>query len=228
MKKARILLADTQMLLMDALAKVLEPEFEVVGKVPDGRALLKAAVDLKPDIVVLDISMPRLNGLDAGRRLKETSPAIKLIYLATNQDADIIDATFRMGATAYLLKNCNASDLLNAVRGALLRPSYLSPFVIRSKSGMDSFQRDPARRRNPLRLTGRQRQVLQLLVEGRTMKEVALVLEIKPRTVAYHKYRIMDDFNLDSNAALIRFGERKQVVLESTKLLEDYGSLAAT
>jgi DNA-binding NarL/FixJ family response regulator len=179
--------------------------------VADGRELLKTVLDLKPDMVVLDVSMTVLNGLEAGRRLKANVPGIKLIYLTMEQDGDIVDEAFRLGASAYLLKSCQASDLLDAIRGAWSRSSYLLPFVTRSKTIMGSFRRGQTGRKNPLRLTLRQREVLQLLVEGRSMKEVALALQIKPRTVAYHKYRIMDDFNLGSNAALLRFALRKEV-----------------
>ena len=211
MKKARILLADAHTLLMEALTKVLEPEFEVVGMVADGRELLRTALDVKPDVVVLDVSMCRLNGLEAGRLLKANLPGIRLIYLTMDQDGDIIDAAFRIGAAAYLLKSCATADLLAAIRGAWLHPSYLSPFVTRSKTVVGCLAGGQARQKNPLRLTLRQREVLQLLAAGRSMKEVAFALRIKPRTVAYHKYRMMEDFNLSSNAALFRFAAREQV-----------------
>ncbi|MCM3903205.1 MAG: response regulator transcription factor [Pyrinomonadaceae bacterium] len=211
MKRARILLADSHRLLMEAITKLLEPEFEVVGMVVDGRELLRSALDLKPDVVVLDSSMSVLSGLEVGRQLKANRPGIKLIYLTMDQDGDIVAKAFRLGASAYLLKSCTASDLLDAIRGAWLRPSYLSPFLTRSKKIVGSFMRGQARQKKPLRLTLRQREVLQLLAEGRSMKEVAFALQIKPRTVAYHKYRMMDDFNLGSNAALVRFALRERV-----------------
>ena len=211
MKKARILLADAHTLLMEALTKVLEPEFDVVGMVADGRELLGTALDVKPDVVVLEVSMCKLNGLEAGRLLKANLPGIRLIYLTMDQDGDIIDAAFRIGAAAYLLKSCATADLLAAIRGAWLHPSYLSPFVTRSETVVGCLARGHVRQKNPLRLTLRQREVLQLLAAGRSMKEVAFALRIKPRTVAYHKYRMMEDFNLSSNAALFRFAAREQV-----------------
>ena len=211
MKRARILLADDQSLLMEALTNVLEPEFEVVSIVADGRAVLKPALVLRPDVVVLDISMPLLNGLDAGRRIKANLPAIKLIYLTMNQDRDIVDEAFRIGATAYLLKDCRTSDLLGVIRRALDGWSNPSPFTTRSKSMRIASFRDVPARRIPMRLTPRQREVLQLLAEGRPMKEVAYLLEISPRTVAYHKYLIMENFGLHSTAELVRFALRKQV-----------------
>ncbi|MCM3872033.1 MAG: response regulator transcription factor [Pyrinomonadaceae bacterium] len=209
MKRARILLADSQRLLMEATTKLLEPEFEVVGMVANGRELLRTALNVKPDIAILDVSMSKLNGLEAGRLLKAKLPGIKLIYLTMDEDSDVVDGAFRLGASAYLLKSCSASDLLRAIRGAWLSPSYLSPFVTRSKTIPGAFLRGQTRRNDPLRLTLRQREVLQLLAAGGSMKEVAFALEIKPRTVAYHKYRMMDDFNLDSNAALLRFALRQ-------------------
>jgi DNA-binding NarL/FixJ family response regulator len=211
MKKARILLADSQVLIMEAVTKLLEPEFEVVARVVDGRELLKTAIHLKPDLVVLDVSMTLLNGLEAGRLLKRNLPQTKLIYLTMDQDGDVIDGAFRLGAAAYVLKSCTASELLDSIRGVLRRPSYLSPFVTRSHATVGAFMRGETCRKNPLRLTRRQREVLQLLAAGRSMKEVAFALQIKPRTVAYHKYRMMDDFNLSSSAALVRFAVREQM-----------------
>lgn len=211
MKTARILLADSQVLLMEAVTKLLEPEFRVVGTVANSRELLRLAVETRPDMVVLDVSLSGLSGLEAGRQLKATLPAVKLIYLTLNEDGDLIDQAFRVGASAYLLKSCTAAELLAAVRGVWLHPSYRSPFVTRSKTVVGCVTRGQARQSNPLRLTLRQREVLQLLVAGRSMKEVAFALRIKPRTVAYHKYRMMQDFNLNSSAALVRFGLREQV-----------------
>ena len=211
MRTARILLADSQVLLMEAVTKLLEPEFEVVGTVAAGRELLKTAVELKPDLVVMEISLSGLNGLEAGRLLKASLPEISLIYLTSNQDGDIVDEAFRIGASAYLLKSCAAADLLAAIRCAWLRPSYRSPFVSRGKTVVGSLLRCEAGRNHPLRLTLRQREVLQLLAAGRSMKEVAFALRIKPRTVAYHKYRMMDVYNLSSNAALVRFAVREKV-----------------
>ena len=146
--------------------------------------------------------MAVLNGLDAGVRLKKILPTVKLIYLTMNRDPDVVAEAFRIGANAYILKTSGTAELLSAMRGAL-RGLCTTPSVIKSTIG--SFLHNGARRRNPTGLTLRQREVLQLLAEGRSMKEVACVLEITPRTVAYHKYRMMEDFNLHSNAALVRF-----------------------
>ena len=210
MSTARILLADSQMLLMEAVTKLLEPEFRVVGMVMEGRDLLRTARDTRPDIVLLDVSLSGSSGLKAGHSLKRNFPGIKLIFLTLNQDGDVIDKAFRIGASAYLLKSCAASELLAAIRGARLRPTFLSPFVNGSETIAEYRLRRPARRKAP-HLTLRQREVLQLLVAGRSMKEVGFALQIKTRTVAYHKYRMMEDLNLSSNAALVRFALREKV-----------------
>ncbi len=210
MGRARILLADSQILLMEAVTMLLEPKFEVVGRVANGRELLATAQDVKPDVVLLDVSLAGLNGLVAGRCLKKELPGVKLIYLTLNQDGDIIDKAFRIGASAYLLKSCTASELVAAIQRVSLQPANLSRFVTR-REVVGDFRFTNICRRNPLRLTRRQREVLELLADGRSMKEVAFVLRIKPRTVAFHKYRMMENFNLNSNAALVRFAVREKV-----------------
>lgn len=210
MKRARILLADDHTLLLEALRNLLEPEFEVAGTTANGRALLKAAEKLKPDVIVLDISMPLLNGLEAGRQLKTTLPAVKLIYLTMNHDPEVVTEALYIGASGYLLKSCAISELLNAIRESLRGRSYVSPALKRETIG--SFLHEPSRLRNSTRLTPRQREVLQLLAEGLSMKEAAFVLDVTPRTVAFHKYRIMEDLHLKSNAELIQFAIRQQYV----------------
>jgi len=210
MRAPRILLADSQMLLMEAVAKLLEPEFSVVGTVANGRELLPTADSVKPDIVLLDVLLPGLNGLVAGRCLKREMPGVKLIYLTLNQESDIVDKAFRIGASAYLLKSCTASELAGAIREVLLRPANLSPIARRVAIG-DFRLTEKVGRKTPLRLTRRQREVLELLATGCSMKETAFALRIKPRTVAFHKYRMMENFNLNSNAALVRFAVREEV-----------------
>jgi len=208
MKQARILLADDHTLLMEALTKLLVPEFEVVGMVADGHTLLRMAAELKPDVVILDVALPVLSGLDAGCRLKKLLPAVKLIYLTMNTNPDVVAEACQIGANAYVLKNSPASELLRAIQAGLRGCLYLTPSVAKNAVG---FFLKGGRQKNSTGLTLRQREVLQLLAEGRSMKEVAFVLEITPRTVAYHKYRLMQDFNLRSNAALFRFAANAQV-----------------
>jgi DNA-binding NarL/FixJ family response regulator len=209
MKRARILLADDHALLLEAFKKLLEPEFEVVGTAPDGRALLQMAAELEPDLIVLDISMPLLNGLDAGRQVKIILPAVKLIYLTMNQDLDLVTEALQIGANGYVLKNSAYSELRKAISRALLGRTYVTPLVTQEMDGF--LLQDPMRRKQIIRLTARQREVLQLLAEGRSMKEAAYILNVTPRTVAFHKYRMMEDFNIHTNAELIKFAVRQHV-----------------
>jgi len=209
MTRPRVLLADDHSLLVEAFTKLLEPECDVVGAVQDGRALLAAAARLKPDVVVLDISMPLLNGLDAGRRLQETMPEVKLVFLTMNEDPDLVAEAFRIGGSAYLLKSSAASELFLAIQEACAGRAYVTPSVT---LGMVASLQEPIRRRTIDRLTTRQREVLQLLAEGRTMKEAAAVLNVTARTVAFHKYRIMDELDLKTSAELIQFAVREGLV----------------
>jgi DNA-binding NarL/FixJ family response regulator len=205
----RILIADDHNLLLGAFEKLLSPECEIVGTVSDGRALVLEAERLKPDVVVLDIAMPLLNGLDAGRQIKEARKSIKLVYVTMNEDPDLAAAAFRLGASAYLLKRSAASELLTAIREVMKGRSYVTPLVTEGLVGsfMDAGSRKPSHD-----LTPRQREVLQLLAEGHSMKEIAVLLNVTPRTVAFHKYRMMEQLNLKSSAALIQFAITHHIV----------------
>jgi DNA-binding NarL/FixJ family response regulator len=208
--RRRVLLADDHTLLLEAFEKLLEHDFTVVGAVSDGRALLSAAAELEPDVIVLDIAMPLLNGLDAARQLKKTMPAIKLIFLTMNEDPNVASEAFRAGASGYLLKTSAASELSKAINEALCGRSYITPQITRGM--MESFIRRPGDGRDVPQLTPRQREVLQLLAEGRSMKEAAKILNVTPRTVAFHKYRMMEQLNLKNNADLIQFALRESIV----------------
>ena len=201
MKRAKILVADDHVLVAQALEHLLAPEFDVVGTVADGRALLKVAGELLPDVVVVDIGMPLLNGLDAGEQLKTLHPAIKVIFLTQNREPRFAVEAFRRHASGYLLKDSAASELTTAIREALRGNTYVSPSIAKGmveEAGVDVFQ-------TPLRdLSGREREVLQLLAEGKSMKEVAGLLGISPRTVEFHKYRIMELLHVKTNAELVQ------------------------
>lgn len=212
MKRTRILLADDHTMLVEAIASLLEPEFEVAGVFPDGRALLEAACELNPDLVVMDISMPMLNGLDTGRRLRELRPAVKLIYLTMNDDPDLAAEAFRLGASGYVLKTCSSSELIQAIREALRGRCYVTPLVTKGMVG--SFVQKAMRNKHPQKLTLRQREVLQLLAEGRSMKEVAGLLDITPRTVAFHKYTMMEHLHISTSAELVQFAVRNSIVCQ--------------
>jgi DNA-binding NarL/FixJ family response regulator len=202
MNRPRVLLADDHTLLLAALEQLLLPTCDVVGSVSDGRALLEAAPRLKPDVIVLDISMPRLNGLDACRQLQPRLPQTKWVFLTVNQDADLAAETFQLGASAYLLKSSAAKELFAAIETAMLGGRYLTPLISKGEPLGVFLQRaghTPARK-----LTARQREVLQLLAEGRLMKEVADLLHVTPRTVAFHKYTVMRQLGVKTSAELVQ------------------------
>ena len=212
MKRARILLADDHTIILEAFKNLIEPEFEVVGTVADGRALLNAAEVLRPDLVMLDVSMPLLNGLEAGRRLKQVLPAVKLVYLTMNQDKDIAAEAFRVGAAGFLLKNSAASELVPALRECLRGGRYITPLV--AEDVFDVLMDADGRSKEPTSLTPRQREVLQLLAEGRSMKEAAFLLDVTPRTIAFHKYSLMEHLRIRNNADLVRFAINHQLVFD--------------
>jgi DNA-binding NarL/FixJ family response regulator len=203
MTRTRILLADDHTMIAAGLQKLLEPHYDVVGSVEDGRALLKAAAQLKPDVVLLDIAMPWLNGLDAARELKKTLPAVKLIFLTMNADPDIASEALRIGASAYLLKTSQPSELLQAFHDVIRGISYVTPQISRTMKA--TFLRDPNALNRSRELTGRQREVLQMLAEGRSLKEIAYVLQITHRTARFHKARIMTELGISTNSDLVKY-----------------------
>lgn len=209
--RSRILIADDHTLVAELCKKLLETEFNVVGIVCDGHALLRSAADLKPDVIVVDIAMPVLNGLDAGQQVKEILPAVKLVYLTMNPDPEVAAEAFRRGASGYLLKTCAAGEMVIAVRKVLRGMSYMSPALpketvsfLRNQSKMAVEEHE--------RLTERQREVLQLLAEGKVMKEIGGILNLTTRTVAFHKYRIMEVLGARSNAELVRYAVRNHMI----------------
>jgi DNA-binding NarL/FixJ family response regulator len=188
----------------------LEPQYEVVGTVLDGRALLEAAAKLLPDIIVLDIGMPELNGLDAGRQLKQTMPRLKLIFLTVNKDPYIVGEAFRAGASAFLLKQSAALELTDAIDQVLKGGTYVTPRIAEGLTNISL--RDPEDREHAPEPTPRQREVIQLLAEGHSMKEVADTLHITPRTVAEHKYNVMELLQLKSNSDLIKYAIKHGII----------------
>jgi len=210
MPKPRVIIADDHTMLLEAFEKLLAPECDVIAKVTDGRALLAAVRDLHPDVVMLDIAMPLLNGLDAGRQIKQMDASIKLVFVTMNEDPDLAAEAFRAGASAYLLKRSAGSELLTAIREAMKRRSYVTPLVTEGMLG--SLMHPAGRERASQPLTTRQREMLQLLAEGKSMKEAANILNVTPRTVAFHKYRIMERLKIKTNAELIQFAIRQHLV----------------
>ena len=207
--RPRVLLADDHALLLGAFEKLLAGECDVVGQASDGRALVAAAETLKPDLVVLDISMPLLNGLEAARQIKQKLRHVKLVFVTMNEDPDLAAEAFRVGASGYLLKRSAASELTTAIREVMQGRSYVTPLITGDlvASLMQTNSQKPGHE-----LTPRQREVLQLLAEGRSMKEVASVLNLTPRTVAFHKYRMMEQLKVKSTAELIQYAVRHHIV----------------
>ena len=210
MKRARVILADDHTFVLDAIKNMVPTEFEIVGTFADGKALVDGAGALNPDVVVLDIGMPRMNGIIAGELLKTKIPAVKLIYVTMNEDPDLAAEAFELGASGYLLKTSAGSELADAIRIALSGGRYVTPVLTdyTDEYGGTIFKRS----RKPNRLTTRQQEILQLLAEGLTMKGVAYKLDLSPRTVAFHKYTMMRQLNLTSSAELIQFGLEHAVV----------------
>jgi len=208
--KPRVILADDHTLLLEAFEKLLAPECDIVAKVADGRALLDAVRQHRPDVVVLDLSMPLLNGIDAARQIKQEDRSVRLVFVTMNEDPDLAAEALRAGGTAYLLKRSAGSELLTAIREAMKHRSYVTPLVMEGMLGSlmhSTGDNSPSRQ-----LTARQREVLQLLAEGKSMKEVASVLNVTARTIAFHKYRMMEQLNIKTNAELIQYAIRHHLV----------------
>ena len=210
MKRARIILADDHTMILDAIKNLLEPEFDVVGTFADGHTLVESSLELKPNVIVLDIGMPTMNGLNAGQRLKELMPSVKLIYLTMSQDPDLAAEAFRLGASGYLIKSSAASELVHAIREVMRGGTYVTPLMTKDMVG--SFVQNFKRRKCTHQLTLRQKEVLQLLAEGRSMKEAAFILNVSPRTVAFHKYTMMDQLHVKSSAELIQYALNSSVM----------------
>jgi DNA-binding NarL/FixJ family response regulator len=210
MTRPRILLADDHLMLLDALKGLLEPAYSVVGLVLEGRALLKAADRLRPDVVVLDIAMPHLNGLDAGRQLRKKMPAVKLIFLTMNEDPYMVGEAFRAGASAFLLKQAAGMELTDAIAKVLKGGTYVTPRAAKGQTNISL--REPQDRDHAPEPTSRQREVMQLLAEGRSMKEAAHILNITVRTIAAHKYSVMDLLQIETNAELVQYAVKHGII----------------
>jgi len=211
MKLPRVILADDHKLVAEALQKLIDSQFDVVAIASDGHELLALARLLKPDIIVVDIAMPLLNGLEAGRELKEKMPGVKVVYLTMNEDPELALEAMNAGASGYVLKKSAASELVQALSAAARGRCYVTRQIARGMR--DSFSRNPNGRSCPKSVTPRQRQVIQLLAEGKSMKEAADVLQVAPRTVAFHKYRLMQDHGLKTSAEVIQFAIKSGIVI---------------
>ena len=211
MKKTRVLLADDHTIVAEGLVSLLETDFDLVGRVDNGRDLLKKAEELSPDVIVTDISMPLLNGIEALRQLKKARPDVRVVFLTVHDDVSYITEAFRAGAAGYVLKQSAAEELRSAIKAAHEGRTYLTPLItkdfldniLNTDEGVDSVN---------VTLTPREREVLQLLAEGHAVKEIAAVLDISPRTVEFHKYNIMEKLGLRTTAELTQYAIKHGVV----------------
>jgi DNA-binding NarL/FixJ family response regulator len=207
----RVILADDHTILVEAFRKLLEPHCEIIATVSDGLALLESAANSNPDVVLVDIGMPLMNGLEAGLRLKQQMPRVKVIFLTMNEDSDLAAEAMRGGASGYLLKSSAATELIRAIQLAVKGKQYVTPQIARGIQ--QSFVNNPSPKQSAKSLTPRQREVVGLLAEGKSMKEVASVLHVTPRTVAFHKYRVMRELNLRTTADLIQFAIKARILV---------------
>lgn len=205
MQRPRILLADDHTLLLEGLCKLLENDFTLIGTVTNGRELLAEAERLLPDVILLDISMPLLNGLDAARQLKQRGVRAKLVFVTMHNGADYVKEAFRAGASAYVLKQAAAAELVGAVHEVLRGNNYISPLINKDVLATLNSPRQPVSGRGSGELTLRQREVLQLVAEGHAAKSVADLLHISQKTVEFHKASMMRQLGLRSSAELIRY-----------------------
>ncbi len=209
--RPRILVAEDHTLIAEACRKLLEPEFEVIGIVADGRAMVRAAMELRPDVIVADIGMQHLNGLDAAAEVTQRTPTVRVIFLTMHDNRELAAEAFQRGAAGYLLKTSAASELTLAVHSVVQGIQYLSPMV--SKIAVRRFvETHRSENDGEVQLTFRQREVLQLLAEGKSMKEVGSVLNLATRTVAFHKYRIMATLGVRTNAELVQYALRHFII----------------
>jgi DNA-binding NarL/FixJ family response regulator len=207
MKKPRLVLADDHTILVEGLKALLAPEFDVVATASDGRTVLEAAKEYQPEIILLDISMPGLNGIEAARRLKETNPGAKLIILTMHGDLSFVRAAFEAGVCGYVLKQSAATELVTALREVDTGRRYISSLIL-ERLGTETlaFLRQPAKLSGDL--TSRQREVLQLLAEGRVRKEIADILGVSVKTVEYHKQKITEKLGIHTDAELTAYAIR--------------------
>ena len=208
--RPRVLIADDHIMVAEAFKKLLESDFDVVGIVQDGQALVDFVSKFDPDVVLVDIAMPLLNGLDASEQIRSMNHRIRIVFLTMNQDRALTAEAFRRGASGYLLKTSAASELPDAIHTVLRGKYYISHLI--AGDVVDLKLEFEGTNRLPCPLTSRQKQVLQLLAEGRSMKQVGTVLNVTARTVAFHKYRIMEALHIHNSAGLVQYAVRERMV----------------
>ena len=211
MRKIRVLLADDHKIVLEGLKSLLEPEFDLVGIVEDGRALVKEAERLNPDVIVADISMPFLNGIDAVRQIKKTDDRIKVVFLTMHPEVAYAAMAFEVGASGYVLKRSASRELITAINDAMKDRTYVTPMI--AGELLHYFKKtQPGQNVSNKKLTHRQAEILQLLAEGHSTKEIANVLHISPRTVETHKYNIMQELKLKTTTDLIKYAIKQGII----------------
>jgi DNA-binding NarL/FixJ family response regulator len=211
MTRPRVLLADDHQIMTEGLRRLLEPEFELVGIVADGQAALAATLALRPDVVVLDITMPSLNGIDAARQLQAAGSPVKVVFLTMHCDAAYAARALDAGAVGFVLKHDAASELVTAIRQALQGRTYVTPLI--AADLLQAYRaREPGHDSTVNQLTARQREVLKLVAEGRSAKEIARLLHISPRTAEFHKARLMQALGAESTAELTQHAMREGII----------------
>ena len=211
MRKIRVILADDHKIVLEGLKSLLEPEFDLVGIVEDGRALVEEAERLQPDVIVADISMPLLNGIEAVRQIKKTDDRIKVVFLTMHPDVAYATMAFEAGASGYVLKRSASRELITAIKDAMKERTYVTPMIAgellqsfkKTQPGQDVFNK---------KLTHRQEEILQLLAEGHPTKEIANLLHISPRTVETHKYKMMQQLKLKTTADLVKYAIKHGII----------------
>jgi DNA-binding NarL/FixJ family response regulator len=209
MRRPRVLLADDHTLLLEAFRRLLEPQFEIVGAVTDGVRLLEEVVRLDPDVIVTDVSMPRLGGLEAARRLRDARPGARIVFLTVHEDPHLAAEAFQLGAFGWVLKSSTATELVHAVRAALRGQRFLTALIAGGE--IDALPAPASPTAQAGQLTPREQEVLRLLARGKSMKEAAFALGITPRTIAFHKYRLMKVLGIRTSAELVQFAVRNNL-----------------
>jgi DNA-binding NarL/FixJ family response regulator len=209
--KPKVVLADDHTIVTEGLKALLEPEFQIVAAVDNGRAAIRAVRSFNPAVIILDISMPLLNGLDTAREIRKFDSKIKIVFLTMHTESAYVQEAFGAGASGYVIKHSASVDLQLAIRRALLGRTYITPGV--GENGVDALRGGSRRARKPsAQLTSRQREVLQLVAEGRSAKEAAAILNLSSRTVEFHKYRLMQQLGLHTTAQLTRFAIKHKII----------------
>jgi DNA-binding NarL/FixJ family response regulator len=211
MKRSTVLLADDHAIVVEGLCRVLETNYDVVGVAGNGRALLTAAEQLQPDVIVADVSMPLLNGIEAVRQIRKTDQKVKIVFLSMHPDVVYVTEALQAGGSAYVVKNSAGIEILTAIRHALQGKTYVSPSI--DRAALDAqIKRDRRSPQTSGSLSRRQREVLQLASEGRSTKEIAEMLQVSPRTVEFHRYRLMETLGLHTIAELVQYAIKHHIV----------------